>query len=570
MLRFGVVLNDPAIEVTAREISDGYRFWEAAVNAAGGIYLGNKTISGNKTVRVEVLFAIDGGNATIHADLLRAAATEGSVDFLLGAATNMAWPDKNASEAHNKLTMLCCHGPPNVYIEATEAAEAADRENHLFGIHVSSVLYTRQLVRHIVVNGKAQKIAVTALLDEANPQGSLFTNTTCEAAVRQLQDFALSGYYKSVPEHEVFVVPTTQDQNATFFSELAQRVKAGGFDVVLACALAADGTNLIRALEQEQVPLKALFVTVAPTAQPTVSNLTASGVKVQHVLSAGQWHPEMDVYATALDGAMWASPDDFAQDFAAFSNGTAATYTSASAAAAAHAVQLGLEAAFEDCDLRAWNGDVDDLLYRREWPCEGGLGGGYARVLAALRDLKQETFFGPLSFDENQRNHGRETLTTQLLGVEGRSSSIFSSIDFGTDGGVNSTLVQEVVLPSQFETHEIVVPRPKRSYDPDTCQDGYGLDATGGCSLCARGSVRQSLKNNGTSYECLLCGLGSFADEAGLAECKQCANGTTTLRAGAIAVTNCTCKPGFFNDYTTDGTECLECPEGLVCPGKSL
>ena len=333
--------------------------------------------------------------------------------------------------------------------------------------------------------------------------------------------------------------------------------------------LAADGAALMLALEEEQVPLKALFATVAPTAQATVAGLTGAGVKVEHVLSAGQWHPELNFYVSDLDQSMWTDPADFARAFSTFANGTNATYTIASAAAAARALQLAIEAAFEDCDLRAWSGDVDDLLRRRDGPC--GSESGFARVLAELRTLKQETFFGPISFDENQRNSGRETVTTQLLGAAGRSSAIFASIDFGDDGGANATqIVQEVVLPSEFETREIVVPRPKRPYDPDSCEDGFGLDATGACRRCARGSVRRSLSSNGTSFECMLCGMESFAPEEGMAECTLCPAGTTTMRAGAVAATNCTCKPGFFNEYMTDGVECLECPDGTVCQGECV
>lgn len=93
------------------------------------------------------------------------------------------------------------------------------------------------------------------------------------------------------------------------------------------------------------------------------------------------------------------------------------------------------------------------------------------------------------------------------------------------------------MLPSEYETKEIILPRPIRDSDPDPCKDGWGLDVNNDCRKCTRGSVRRSKLNGGSSFECLLCGLDSFAPDEGMAECQVCPEGTTTAQAGKEIIT---------------------------------
>lgn len=446
-LRFATSLSDYSTDVTAKEIYDGYKFWESTVNSNGGIDIG-----GGKKLKVEVQVSIDGKNADVHAGMLGAAATEGDADFLLGGDTDLAWKDKDVSQQYQKITMLCCHGPQTVYREAsTAAATTNSTTNMLFGIHISSELYSTTLVRHIAVNSKAQKIAVAVTLNETNPEGnSLFTFTTCQGAVTELERIRNSNFYERPPGYDIIYMPKEQATNETFFLEVARNITAAKFDALIACTTNDDGRNLIRALDLEKVPLKGAFVTVAPTNKKTVQILTGQGVLMQYALSAAQWHPQMFFQDADQATEMWKDATDFATKFESymldnFEDIVPATYTHASAAAAAYSLQLAVTAAFQGCDLSTWSGDVDDLLYSKQWKCEDrATATGYTHVLAALRSLNRPTFFGKIQFDENQRNSGRSTVTTQLLGFDGSSNQRFQSIYFGQDAVDNATLVQEV------------------------------------------------------------------------------------------------------------------------------
>ena len=123
-------------------------------------------------------------------------------------------------------------------------------------------------------------------------------------------------------------------------------------------------------------------------------------------------------------------------------------------------------------------------LLRRKWACNDVENItvseiGYQRVQRALRNLDAATFFGRINSDGDQRNHGRQTRTLQLLRDLG-AETVFKSIDFGD-------LIQEVVLPSEYETRQLVLPMPPRYGDP--CSDGYGLDNYGLCLPCAAGAL---------------------------------------------------------------------------------
>ena len=447
-LRFATSLGDYSTDITAKEIYDGYKFWESSLNANGGIDIGS-----GKRLKVDVRVGIDGKDSDLHARLLGTAVKEGAADFLFGGNTDFAWIDKNVSETYQRITMLCCHGPQNVYKDASlaENTDSPEIMNMLFGIHISSETYSSALVRHIAVNSKATKIAVAMTVNETAPlSNSLFTYTTCLAAISELERISTSQIYERPPSFEKIIMPKDQALNETFFVEVAQNITNGKFDLVIACTTNDDGRNLIKALELGAVPLKALFVTVAPTNKVTVDLLTGQGVQMQYVVSAAQWHPQLAFQDADTTTAMWANASDFSKKFEAymmeqFNEIVPATYTHASAAAAAYSIQLAVSAAFQNCDLTSWNNDIDELLYTQQWKCEDGeVETGYRRVLNSLRSLNHATFFGKIQFDENQRNSGRATITNQLLGFSGNAQYRFQSIYFGQDAVSNATLMQEV------------------------------------------------------------------------------------------------------------------------------
>jgi len=464
-LRFALALG-PLNSTTAQEIYNGYRYWAEELNRIGGIPIG-----GGKHLKVELLVLQDILPAD-HVVALSQAVVQGATDFLLGGDTGRAQEDWTVAREHERITMLCCHGPPDVYKDAFTNAINDGAQNWLFGIHVSSEKYVDKIIRHIVVNGKAKKIALVSSINETDPTDpkQLFSRTTCQAAKNQLRLFRDEGRYLQTPKFYEIHLPAGLDEmktreilrgNLTSSSMISLGVDQDRVDVIIGCTVDTTGKLLLDFLGKERVPLRAVFATVAPTNPISVKSLTSDNVTMEYVLSAGQWHPEL-AWSAESDSPqyLWQNASDFAQGFENFmrnSNGamkneTAATYTHASAAAAAHAIQLAVANAFEfqNCSFADWDGSSEVFL-NRQWSCSGDKADrvvesktGLYRIHTALRSLSNSTFFGKISFDNNQRNNGRDAITFQLLQSDTRTSQVFGSIDFGPDAISGATLIQEV------------------------------------------------------------------------------------------------------------------------------
>ncbi|KAH7623950.1 hypothetical protein NADE_008763 [Nannochloris sp. 'desiccata'] len=608
-VRFAVALYNTSADssITAREIEIGYQFWEYELNKRGGIPIGE-----SKNALVEVKFLYYNKKDLVadsrqHQDLLNAAIAQGEVDFLLGGETSFAADELLVSQKQKRIAMLCCHGPPLVYQQAAYAAFKTNTENKLFGIHINSELYTNRLIRSIIVNNKANKIALVYSSRE-----SIFTSTAVNSTMAQLQRLNSSGIYSNFPHSEVIEIPQQYTEDLEYHKAVARKIRDEEFDTVLAFTLNSDGKCLLIALQEEKPRLKTLFVTVTPTNKGSVEALTASGVRMEHILSAGQWHVQLNfaedeerLYSAGEEGVLWPTSTDFAKLFvnytSTYKNSTEpVTYTQASAAAAAYTLQLGITAAFKECQgIDSWDGSTSSLFYVKPWSCgsrnANSLGNsqqsGYELVLRALRSLNRDTFFGKILFSTDQRNVGRDAVTFQLLDQsEVQTDKFLGAVDFGFDAfkkvsattdnkvkfstpdGISSLvrLIQEVVLPSEYETRSLVLPRPPREDDSDWCLGGYGLDVTSDCQPCQPGEYRDSFVGEaGDSFKftCLKCNFTSYQEKEGATECNPCPNFSETGILGAVSLYNCTCQSGFYNETFLPGVNCTYCPQGAECPG---
>ncbi|KAL4542165.1 hypothetical protein Ndes2437B_g06475 [Nannochloris sp. 'desiccata'] len=523
---------------------------------------------------------------------MQQAVADGEVDFLLGGESDIASVDSIAAQITKRSTILCCHGPPTVYIRSQQQALDENTSNWLFGIHRNSELYTDKLIRNIVINRKAKNIAVVVLKDLANPNNTVFTRTTGEAAIKQLQAMATTFKTRDPPKYTEIVVPTTMSTSIEYFRKLARNMSVAGVDVVLGCTLNNDGKLLIQALNELKVPLRALFVTVTPTIKESVASLSEQGISAEYVLSAGQWHPELQYTADIGQGEieddpgeyLWLSAGDFAEKFSEYVKSLTgirgeASYIHASAAAAGLAVQLAVGGVFNDnffCFFTNTTADtvsLTALLEQESWTCEYAKEyqySGYGLIRSNLQFLDEGTFFGRIAFNSKQQNEGSDSVTFQLLESVDTIPRASQAIDFGPLVGENTSarLIQEVVLPSQYETKSLVLPRPPLRGFFDFCDDGYGLNKNNDCEQCDAGFYRRRFTgNNSIVFFCLACNLTRYQPFSGQSSCLTCPENTVTAEAAAVSITDCTCSPGFYNPGSQNGTACLPCPEGARCPG---
>lgn len=93
------------------------------------------------------------------------------------------------------------------------------------------------------------------------------------------------------------------------------------------------------------------------------------------------------------------------------------------------------------------------------------------------------------------------------------------------------------------------------------CAAGKVADRPGmqACSACEAGTFA-----NADSTECTRCAVASFQEKAGQTECSPCPAQHTTVYEGAEDASACVCDRGLV---TTAGGACVECLDGLDCPG---
>jgi len=105
--------------------------------------------------------------------------------------------------------------------------------------------------------------------------------------------------------------------------------------------------------------------------------------------------------------------------------------------------------------------------------------------------------------------------------------------------------------------------------DKGSFSNVLGADA---CELCGRGFYA----DNTSSTSCTRCPLSTYGPEKGLELCSACPAGRSTVFAGAIDVEACQCAGELWEGRCVqcqgntryEAGQCLDCQEGLECDGK--
>jgi hypothetical protein len=109
----------------------------------------------------------------------------------------------------------------------------------------------------------------------------------------------------------------------------------------------------------------------------------------------------------------------------------------------------------------------------------------------------------------------------------------------------------------------------------EACPPGSFSEASGECIACSPGMFQFE-----PGTPCTVCEIGTYEVSTGSTKCTSCPAGATTLVLAATNVHECECRPGFYSEETTFpsegamavgvvGVDCLACPPGAVCNGRT-
>lgn len=223
-------------------------------------------------------------------------------------------------------------------------------------------------------------VIVKALADNANPKPKTVAIISADdgfskTAGKGGADEARKQGMQVVAQEEV-------PQHVTNVSSALTKIRPKHPDVILVSAHVEEGIAAVKQSKELGVKPKGFGETVAP---PTPDFVKALGKNAEGVIGSTQWTADSTgkdkVFGTAKDYA-----DQYKQRF-----GEAAEYHSAEAAAACLALVLGVEKA----------GTTDPM-----------------KVRDAIAGLDEDSFFGPIKFDDTGKNADKPMSAIQIKGGE--------------------------------------------------------------------------------------------------------------------------------------------------------
>ncbi|GMH34270.1 hypothetical protein BSKO_02104 [Bryopsis sp. KO-2023] len=523
VFRVGAVLSNDG---KTQEMSEARMGYQLFFNEVKKLHNGRGMRVEDKNGRAfyfgfDFMWRDDSSNTSVHDREVEALLDEEKVHFLFGSHPEYALSETQLSNSRQRMNLQCCVGPDVVYKQGFPL---------VFGIPASNIRYTELAVRSMMLRG-LRRVAILQRED------NLFTKTTCEAAVADINKF---GDFETEAMDVAFVAKYDESRvnDTRMYEDVARRLKKENVDAVVACIFVQEASLLVEALHQSKRSLKSLFITVAPTIPQWVSGM---GELSEHVLSAAQWHTKLK-YTDSFFG----TNQEYISKFEAL-HGEVSTYIAAGASAVGYVTYFGIKYAFWNCDISKTGGVVDQLLFNSsalECDDQNEDWTGYERVRQTIKGMNTDTFFGKIKFNAYQRNDGIDPPTTQVLPAKG-SRRI------------------DAVLPIGAANAQLVMPG-RNAFKP-TCAKGFfvGEDEFDPCDPCIPGEI----SDEENASHCNKCPLGSWVGESGQSVCKICPAGTITRGKGEKQLAGCVCKEGYFNPRGAAGEECQPCPDGAKCNG---
>ena len=308
---------------------------------------------GDTRYRVDLVMYDDAGEAAATRMLVEKLITEDEVDFLLGPySSGLTQSAIEVADAHDRILVTASGGAESLFTQGFES---------FFAVQTPAAQYTRSALQLLAGEGAASVVI-------SHPD-TVFATSVADGARRWAAESGLD----VLAVHEY-------PQGSAGLAAIIADAKRLDPDVFVGGGHFNDAILFLRAARELDFRPAAMVITVGPSNPLLVEML---GADAENVIGPTQWEVSMG-YAGDLIG----SAADYAARFRALW-GRDPTYQAAGASAAALALQHAIEAA----------GTLDSEPVHR-----------------ALRELDVDTFFGPISFDEQGRNSARAMGLVQIQG----------------------------------------------------------------------------------------------------------------------------------------------------------
>ena len=305
---------------------------------------------GDGRYRAEIVYHDDGSDADAAASGTQQLIDDG-VDFLLGPYSSGLTATASAVAEANNVLMVEGNGTSDTLFERGF--------QNLFSVATVASDYTRSGIEELAAWGP--RTAVVAHEDTS------FATSVAQGAVRHLEAngievLAVEAYPRS-----------SQDVSAimTRFRDLDPDLFVGGGHY-------NDAVLFVESAKDLSFEPDGMLITVGPSNPKLTADL---GADAEGVIGPTQWESSM-----AYEGPYFGTASDYAEYYESLW-GRPPVYQAASATAAALALHLAIEA--------AGSTDTDE-------------------VRAALRELSADSFYGPISFDEQGVNVSKPTGVVQI------------------------------------------------------------------------------------------------------------------------------------------------------------
>lgn len=259
-------------------VKSGYELWSEAVNAAGGIQVGDKKL------KVEMVYYDDQSDNQTSAKLTEKLITQDKVQFLLGPfGSGATFATTAIAEKYNIITMATLANATNIYTRGYK---------NVFAVLAPA---TRIFVSFIDMleaqSPRPRKLAIIAPND-------LFPVSVAKGA----REYAESKGFEVVYFEEY--TKGVKDLSSTIL-----KIKNSGAEVLMGSGYLEEAILTVRQLNEQQVKLKAIGFTTGPELLDFQTNL---GEDADNIYGVSWWMPQMK-YSDSLFG----SSADYARKFEA-------------------------------------------------------------------------------------------------------------------------------------------------------------------------------------------------------------------------------------------------------------